>query len=204
MWSHGSVLICIYFSHIPLHIYSKPTSTYGKQPIIVSAWGHSSSLASSMLVDAHSCPCRRSTRLVPSAAPFLHLHMHCHASGSAFSVRMPGLEETIWCNPSRFLCRMRFLVPTCLSFSGNKCMTIHMDEQSDDWGRLNHSLLDTAPFLLLCTNPKSSPLQTPVSFLKTRGQRVYWSVLTNYSERNSVSQTFKPIKLPWLIFLFNK
>ena len=204
MWSHGSVLICIYFSHIPLHIYSKPTSTYGKQPIIMSAWGHSSSLASSMLVDAHSCPCRRSTRLVPSAAPFLPLHMHCHASGSAFSVRMPGLEETIWCNPSRFLCRMRFLVPTCLSFCGNKCMTIHMDEQSDDWGRLNHSLLDTAPFLLLCTNPQSSPLQTPVTFLKTRGQRVYWSVLTNYSERNSVSQTFKPIKLPWLIFLFNK
>ena len=186
MWSHGSVLIFIYFSHIPLHIYSKPTSTYGKQPIIVSSWGHSSSLASLMLVDAHSCPCRqrhscpcrRSTHWVPSAAQCPHLHMHHHACGSAFSVRMLGLEENIWCNPSRFLCRRRVLVPTCLSFSGNKCMTIHMDEQSDDWGRLNHSLLDPAPFLLLCPNPQSSPLQTPVTFLKTRGQRVFWSVLT--------------------------
>ena len=196
MWSHGSVLIFIYFSHIPLHIYSKPTSMYGKQPIIMSAWGHSSSLASSMLVDTHSClcrqrhscpcrqchscPCRRSTHWVPSAAPYPYLHMHHHACASAFSVRMPGLEENIWCNPSRFLCRRRFLVPTCLSFSKNKCMTIHMDEQSDDWGRLSHSLLwlDPAPFLLLCPNPQSSPLQTPVTFLKTRRQRVYWSVLT--------------------------
>ena len=47
--------------------------------------GHRSSPASSMLVDAHSCPCRRSLLLGPSPALCLHLNIHHHASMSASS-----------------------------------------------------------------------------------------------------------------------